>query len=137
MHKFFYNYNKLTEKYELTENKNFVFSPISQSLSANNLTKEIEQNIQELYKYIIISKDKTDKEDSILIINEIELLISNLYYSFYNNPLDLVKDDSNFNYQELINHSFKLISDIEEKINIPQYNRVCLLIKNKLQLLML
>lgn len=134
MHKFFCNYNNLTEKYELSLSKNNLFSSKSNIQAENTLLPQIKSDIQQLYENIVMLKDLETDENKLNRLDETELMVSNLYYSFFASPLELANDKSNQKEGILLN-SLEVINSLEKNINIPEYNRLIVLIKNNLQLL--
>ena len=134
MHKFFCNYNNLTEKYELTKNKSFVFNTNVNIAAENNMLEEIRNEIQSLYDLIVNLKEKTRDNDLLNLVNETELLISNLYYSFFASPLELPSEKTeNLSEKEILTKSLDISLSLEKKINIPEYNRLCHIIIEQLR----
>lgn len=134
MHKFFCNYNQLTEKYELTKNGNSFFNSKINIQAENNLLDEIKTNIQALYELTVNLKEITTDSERLSKLDEIELLISNLYYSLFASPLELAQNSTNtMTEKELYIKSIELASNLEKQINIPEYNRLCYLIKSAFQ----
>lgn len=134
MHKFFCNYNLLTEKYELSLSRSNLFNNKIKVQAENSLLTEIQKDIQSLYENIVIIKDKIKDEDNLLLLDKTELMISNLYYSLFASPLELPDNKQNINeIKNLVQKSITLINKIESEINIPEYNRLANLIKNNLQ----
>lgn len=131
MHKFFCNYNHLTERYELSLNRNNFFNNRTIVQAENTLLPEIKTNIQALYDCIVILKEKEQNEQRLNILDETELMISNLYYSLFASPLELLTNKPTTNDNEL-NKCKELINKLIKDINIPEYNRLCGLIKNNL-----
>lgn len=134
MHKFFCNYNNLTEKYELSLNKNMLFNQKINVLAENTLLPEIKNTLQQLYDNTILLKEKISDENKLKILDESELLISNLYYSLFSSPLNI--DSNTDNQAEIKIILVKCVeeaSELEAKVNIPEYNRLCMLLKNNFQ----
>ena len=131
MHKFFCNYNKLTERYELTKSQGIMFNTRVNIQAENTLLPQIRSNLQNLYEIIVRIKENEKSEDRLNILDETELLISNLYYSLFQSPLELPEKNTSLSGQEIKN-ALDLISFLERDINIPEYNRMSLLIKNNL-----
>ena len=138
MHKFFCSFNTLTQKYELTKISNsfgrFIGSKIY-SQSENTLLGEIKNDLQELYYSIVLIKENEKDDKSLNILDETELLISNLYFSFFASPLELPPEDRKSTATE-INKAFEIISKLEKEINIPEYNRLTTIIKNNIFILL-
>ena len=131
MHKFFCSYNKLTERYELTKSQGFIFNSRVNIQAENTLLPQIKSNLQGLYEQIVILKENEKDENKLNILDETELLISNLYYSLFASPLELTQSNKTASGQELKN-AMELISLLERDVNIPEYNRMTLLIRNNL-----
>lgn len=134
MHKFFCNYNNLTEKYELSLSKNNLFSNKATMQAENTLLPQIRSDIQALYENIVLLKESEKDENKLNRLDETELMVSNLYYSLFASPLELANNKSTENNQILL-HSLEIVNSLEKNINIPEYNRLVTLIKNNLQLL--
>ena len=90
MHKFFCNYNILTQKYELTNMRGFKSMTTIQA--ENTLLPEIKQTIQQLYENIVLIKEEEKDEERLNLLDETELMISNLYYSLFATPLELIEE---------------------------------------------
>ena len=131
MHKFFCNYNKLTERYELAKSQSFVFSPKVNVQAENTLLPQIKNNLQALYEQIVLLKEGQTNEEKLTILDETELLISNLYYSLFASPLNLA--ETNPIDSSALKRAIELALLLERDINIPEYNRLIVLIKNNLQ----
>lgn len=131
MHKFFCNYNNLTESYELSQFRNMGLNRSAIIQAENTLLPQIQQTIQSLYENVVLLKEKESDENRLRILDETELMISNLFYSLFTSPLELVDDkkQSSGNAQT----SLQLINELIKMINIPEYNRLCILIKNNLE----
>lgn len=132
MHKFFCNYNNLTEKQELGLGKGLVLNKVA-SMAENTLLPEIKSLMQELYTLLVQIKevDKTEsRQDS---LDQSELLLSNLFYSLFASPLDIQESNSQDEVKSLYQRSILLTSEIEKLINIPEYNRTIGIIRNNLQ----
>ena len=134
MHKFFCNYNRLTERYELSLAKNSFFANKVSSLAENTLLPQIKNDIQNLYENVVLLKDNEQDENRLNILDETELLISNLYYSLFASPLELANEKEH-NSSKVLQNSLELITQLEKNINIPEYNRLVTLIKNNIILL--
>ena len=134
MHKFFCNYNNLTERYELSLARNNFFTNKTSIQAENTLLPQIKNDIQTLYENIVILKENEKEEKRLNILDETELLLSNLYYSFFASPLELAQNKSSENNQ-ILQSSLQLVNQLEKNINIPEYNRVVGIIKNNLQFL--
>ena len=130
MHKFFCNYNPLTQKYELMSGmRNNIFRSNTIIQEENNLIPLIKNDIQQLYENIVFLKESEEDEGRLNLLDETELLISNLYYSLFESPLELVEGKKEGNKEKCK----LLINNLLQKINIPEYNRLCNLIKNNLE----
>lgn len=136
MHKFFLNYNNLTEKYELSLYKGNFFNNKINIQAEKTLLPEIQKDIQNLYETVVSIKEIIKDEDNLLILDKTELMISNLYYSIFASPLELVdKEISPNKIKEYLQNALSVITKIESEINIPEYNRLASLIKNNLQVI--
>lgn len=136
MHKFFCNFNNLTQRYEISNVKHgsmLFTAKISQA--ENTLLNEIKSLLQELYKNIVLVKEKEKVENRLNILDETELLISNLYFSFFASPLELPQHDQSTTGNEL-SLALDIIGKLEKIINIPEYNRIISIIRNNLSSLM-
>ncbi len=131
MHKFFCNYNNLTERYELMSNNRNVFRNNAQIQAENTLLPKVRDDIQSLYENIVLLKEKEKDEERLGILDETELLISNLYYSLFASPLELV--EGNEKTEATYNKCKELIYELLKFINIPEYSRLCELIKNNIE----
>lgn len=130
MHKFFCNFNPLTQKFELVSStKNAFFRNNTVIQEENNLISQIKNDIQQLYENIVFLKEREENEDTLNLLDETELLISNLYYSLFESPLELVEGKKEGDKEKCK----LLINNLIQKINIPEYNRLCNLIKNNLE----
>ena len=130
MHKFFCNYNNLTERYELSKSQGFVFGKVN-AQAENVLLGQIKENMQSLYNLIALLKENEKEEKRLEILDESELLLSNLYYSLFASPFELSTETRPLSGSEF-KEALALISILERDINIPEYNRLILLIKNNL-----
>lgn len=136
MHKFFLNYNNLTEKYELSLYKGNFFNNKINIQAEKTLLPEIQKDIQNLYETVVSVKEIIKDGDNLLILDKTELMISNLYYSIFASPLELVdKEISPDKVKEYLQNALSVITKIESEINIPEYNRLASLIKNNLQII--
>ncbi len=134
MHKFFCNYNPLTEKYELSFNRNMFFSPRVNVLAENTLLPEIRSLLQEIYDNISILKDNITVSEQLEILDQSELLLSNLFYSLFASPLELNSNQpTQVVVKDLLASTIKKASTLVEKINIPEYNRLAFLLLNNFQ----
>lgn len=134
MHKFFCNYNSLTEKYELSLNKNMLFNQKINVLAENTLLPEIKNTLQQLYDNTILLKEKISEDEKLKILDESELLISNLYYSLFSSPLNIDENtDNQADIKTILVKCVEETSELEAKVNIPEYNRLCMLLKNNFQ----
>lgn len=131
MHKFFCNYNNLTEKYELSLSRNNFFFNKSMVQAENTLLLQIKNDIQSLYENIVLLKENEKDEDKLNCLDETELMISNLYYSLFASPLELIEHKT-FEQEKTLQYSLQLANQLEKNINIPEYNRLISLIKNNL-----
>lgn len=134
MHKFFCNYNNLTEKYELSLSKNNIFSSKASIQAENTLIPQIRQDIQALYENIVLLKENETAEEKLNRLDETELMVSNLYYSLFASPLELA-NRNNLTNEQVLQNSLELVNSLEKNVNIPEYNRLIALIKNNLLLL--
>ncbi len=134
MHKFFCNYNPLTEKYELSFNRNMFFSPRVNVLAENTLLPEIRSLLQEIYDSISVLKDNITVSEQLEILDQSELLLSNLFYSLFASPLELNSNQpTQVVVKDLLASTIKKASTLVEKINIPEYNRLAFLLLNNFQ----
>ena len=131
MHKFFCNYNSLTERYELGITRNMMFNNKINVLAENTLLPEIKALLQELYENTLALKGLLTDEKQLKILDESELLMSNLYYSLFASPLELVEGSSEA--KTLLARNVEIASELEAKINIPEYSRSAMIIKNNFQ----
>ncbi len=134
MHKFFCNFNTLTQRYELSQNRSGmggIFSSRVGTQAENNLLNEIKTLLQELYKNIVIIKEKETIDERLTLLEETELLISNLYYSLFASPLELPEKQESVGGNELQN-AIEVARKLQKIINIPEYNRLCVIIGNNL-----
>ncbi len=137
MHKFFCNYNNITEKYELSHNKANIFNVRINAEEENNIMQEIQNGIQNLYDLITKIKDYYKDDENLALLNETELLLSNLYYSFFASPLQLTEENKeNVELKSLLTKAFEEANNLEKLINIPEYNRLIEIIANNLQVLL-
>ena len=134
MHKFFCNFNILTGKYELALSKNNLFSNKATTQAENTLLPQIRSDIQALYENIVLLKEIEKDENKLNKLDETELMISNLYYSLFQSPLELA-ENKNLKNEQILQNSLEIINSLERNINIPEYNRLVMLIKNNLELL--
>lgn len=138
MHKFFCNFNPLTQKYELSQVRNNVrglFSSKVTSQAESNLMSDIKSLLQELYVNIVLVKEKESNEGRLNTLDETELLISNLYYSFFASPLELPQQNMTATGSELAK-ALELVGRLEKLINIPEYNRLASIIRNNISSLL-
>jgi phosphoglycerate-specific signal transduction histidine kinase len=132
MHKFFCNFNALTGKSELAPNKSIFARAFAQT--EEETLSQIKKLIQNLYENTNKLKDITTSEKHIENLNEIELLISNLYYSLFASPMELENENKeNSEIKQLVTNSIELASNLEKLINIPEYNRLASIIRNDFQ----
>jgi len=134
MHKFFCSYNRLCERYELTKSQS-VFSQKVNIQAESILIDTIKKDMQTLYDLIALLKDSEEDEQRLNICDETELLISNLFYSLFASPLELANFSRELKGDELKQAQY-LISNIEKAINIPEYNRLIIIIKNNINFLL-
>lgn len=136
MHKFFCNYNSLSERYELSfiDKRSWGVNNKINAQAGNTLLEKTKSLLQELYINIVLIKEKESDEKKLSTLDETELLISNLYYSFFASPLELPESGKEASGEEL-KKSFEIIIELEKIINIPEYNRIASIIKNNLSLL--
>lgn len=134
MHKFFCNYNNLTEKYELSLNRNMIFSPHINVMAENTLLPQIKNLLQEIYDSILLLKENITNEEHLKIIDDNELLLANLYYSLFASPLELNSPSSlQSTVKDVVANIITKVSLLIEKINIPEYNRLATLMLNNFQ----
>lgn len=134
MHKFFCNYNSLTERYELSLNRNMLFSPRINVMAENTLLPEIKNLLQEIYDNILLLKENITDERQLKILDENELLLSNLYYSLFASPLELNSPSAlQKTIKEVLSDTISKVTSLIEKINIPEYNRLATLMLNNFQ----
>ena len=137
MHKFFCSYNELTGQYELSKNRpntTFFFQKVN-TQAENNLINGIKSSLQELYILIVLAKEKEQDEKRLNIFDETELLISNLFYSLFTTPLELPSKETKANGSELAK-ALEITSKLQKEINIPEYNRLAMLIRNNISALL-
>ena len=133
MHKFFCNYNNLTERYELSLNNRSPFSLKINVLAERTLLPEIKELLQGVYDNTPLLKSQMGDEDSLKILDNAELLVANLYYSLFASPLELNDTPRTITNRELLTETIEKLSLLGEKINIPEYNRSVEIIKNTFQ----
>ncbi len=134
MHKFFCNYNSLTEKYELSLNRNMLFSPRINVMAENTLLPEIKKLLQEIYDNILLLKENITNEEQLKTLDNNELLLSNLYYSLFASPLELNSPSQmQGTIKDILSNTIGKVSSLIEKINIPEYNRLASLMLNNFQ----
>lgn len=137
MHKFFCNYNKLTEKYELSTNKGNIFNVKISAEDENSIMQEIRNTIQNIYELTLEIKELSKDNENLSLINETELLISNLYYSFFASPLELPSENERKNeIKALLAKAIEEAGNLEKIVNIPEYNRLVNIIRNNFQVLL-
>ncbi len=129
MHKFFCNYNPLTGKYELSQMRGGFRNSILIQAEVD-LLDEIKKNLQQLYENVVLIKEQNNNEELLSKLDDIGLMISNLYYSIFSAPLELVNDNNLEN--ATIKKCINIIDDLISKINIQEQSRLCFLIKNAL-----
>ena len=118
MHKYFFRHNNLTEKNEISKNGN-IFSQILSSQSTE--MNQLKITLQNLYNLVVIAKEKADKDEFIDRLCKVELLVSNLYYSFFASPLELPeKSSSDLDFKGLILQAIETSKNLIEQINIPE-----------------
>ena len=130
MHKFFCSYNNLTERYELSKTQGIVFGKVNVQ-AENVLLGEVKKNMQSLYNLTALLKENEKEEKRLEILDETELLLSNLYYSLFASPFELLGEKRTLTGNEL-KEALNLALLLESKINIPEYNRLITLIKNNI-----
>ena len=134
MHKFFCSYNNLTEKYELSLNKTMFLNSKANILAENSLMGEIKDTMQRLYDNITLLKENITEEDYLTLLDESELLLSNIHYSIFSSPLELNDNPaSEVKLSKLLSDCIVCCSELESKINIEKYNRPCHILKNNFQ----
>ncbi len=131
MHKFFLKHNILLEKDEIGKTS----AVFCQSLSNNsNSMQNLKETLQSLYNYVVLAKEKATTDNQIDLLCKIELLTSNLYYSFFASPLDLPeKSSSSQTLKELVYKAIEFSTILIETINIPEENRIANIINLNLQ----
>ncbi len=131
MHKFFLKHNILLEKDEVGRTS----AVFCQSLSNNsNSMQNLKETMQSLYNYVVLAKEKATTDTQIDLLCKIELLTSNLYYSFFASPLDLPeKSSSSQTLKELVYKAIEFSTILIETINIPEENRIANIINLNLQ----
>ena len=131
MHKYFFKHNILTERRELAKGAGLFIQTLSNNSSDMQTLK---QTIQSLYNLIVLAKEKTTDGNQIDALCKIELLVSNLYYSFFASPLELPENSSSsLSFRQLIAEAIKSSKKHIEQINIPEENRSALIINLDLQ----
>ena len=133
MHKFFCNYNNLTERYELSLNNRSPFSLKINVLAERTLLPEIKELLQGVYDNTTLLKSQMGDEDSLKMLDNGELLVANLYYSLFASQLELNDTPRTITNRELLTETIEKLSLLGEKINIPEYNRSVEIIKNIFQ----
>lgn len=134
MHKFFCNYNNLTEQYELSINRNTLFPNKVSTQGENDMLEDVKNNIQILYEYIVELKNLLKDNENLSSLDETELLLSNLYYSLFSSPMDLKQTENDkSSAKEILAKAIEIASYLDKKINIPEYNRLARIITNNLQ----
>ena len=133
MRKFFCNYNSLTERYELSLNSHSPFSLKINVLAERTLLPEIKELLQGVYDNTTLLKSQIAGDESLKMLDNGELLISNLYYSLFASPLELNDTPRTITNRELLTETIEKLSLLGEKINIPEYNRSVEIIKNIFQ----
>lgn len=136
MHKFFCNFNNITQKYELSLSKPNIFNVKINSDEETSLMQEIRNDIQNLYELTTQIKEIITNDEDLNIVNETELLISNLFYSFFASPLELPEEDKKIELKELLTKAIEEANNLEKLINIPEYNRLAGIIRNNFQILL-
>ena len=96
----------------------------------NTLLPKIREDIQSLYECIVLLKEKETGEEKLNLFDETELMISNLYYSLFASPLELTENTKT---ECSISKCLIIIGELLKEINIPEYNRLCSLIKINLE----
>lgn len=132
MHKFFCNYNILTEKYELTQAKGLMLGKVT-SMAENTLLPKIKELMQDLYFTLTSLKEIEQEQTRQEELDQNELLLSNLFYSLFASPLELKENEKQTDNKTLYQKAILLASEIEKLINIPEYNRSIGIIKSSLQ----
>ena len=136
MRKFFCFYNGLTEKFELSYNRNMSFPRIN-VLAENTLLPEIKNLLQQIYDNLSLLKSIISNEEQLKILDQSELYLSNLFYSLFASPLELyAPQNSQLTAKNILVDTISLTSRLIEKINIPEYNRLATLLQNNFQALL-
>lgn len=134
MRKFFCNYNKLTEKYELSYTNSISFNNKTLIQTKNNLLSDINKILQEIYNNLILLKEKHNEENILKLIDESELLLANIYYSLFSSPLELApQNNQNLTSKQILVILIEKCGKLIEIIEIPEYNKACLILKNHLE----
>ena len=133
MHKFFCSYNSLTERYELSLNRNNPFKSNVNIQAQNTLLPQLRELLQVVYDNLQILKEMPALEENLQKLSESELLLSNLYYSLFASPLELNDKQTTLSPAELLTETLEKLTQLEQKINIPEYNRLARMIKDTLQ----
>lgn len=133
MRKFFCTYNNLTERYQLSVARNGFMSPRINALAENTLLSEIREAIQNLYNQIVCIKEEEQDSDRLSKLDDCELLVSNLYYSIFAEPLNIETECSELPMRQRLNICFDLASRLESMINIAEQYKLCGEIKNIFQ----
>ena len=100
MHKFFCSYNNLTERYELSKTQGIVFGKVNVQ-AESVLLGEVKKNMQSLYNLTALLKENEKEEKRLEILDETELLLSNLYYSLFASPFELLGEKRTLTWNEL------------------------------------
>lgn len=132
MHKFFCNYNNLTERHELGLSKGLMLNKVA-SMAENSLLPQIKSLMQELNNLLIQIKDNDKTESRQDALDQSELLLSNLFYSLFASPMEIEESSSQEDLKPLYQKGILIASEIEKLINIPEYNRTIGIIKSNLQ----
>lgn len=138
MHKFFCTFNNLTQRYELSYSRNSfsgILSAKAPSQTETTLLGEIKSILQELYFNVVLFKETENTEVRLNILDETELLISNLYYSLFASPLELPQQEKTTTENKL-SKALELVGKLEKIINIPEYNRLVTIIRNNISSLL-
>lgn len=132
MRKFFLCHNNLTEKDEI---KTMTTSLFGRTLSIQSSSmNEIKNIIQQLYNNLVSAKEVANQNQIIDDLCKTELLVSNLYYSFFASPLELPdKSETKTTLKNYILQSLDQAKNLIEKINIPEENRIAGIIYFNLQ----
>lgn len=131
MHKFFLKHNILLEKDEIGKTSAVFCQSLSKTCSC---MQSLKKTLQSLYNVVVLAKEKAYADEQVDLLCKVELLTSNLYYSFFASPLDLPeKNSSSSSLKELVSKAIEISTELIEKINMPEENRLANIINLNLQ----